>query len=133
MKKLLIAIVLLGGIGVAIGLYYFNKTVPTLEDTKADYSLTANELFNAFDQDEDAAQQKFADKVIEVKGVVERTKLNDSIPSLVLSAENALAGGVNCSFSESVSGISDGDTITVKGRCQGFLMSVVLNNCTLAK
>lgn len=133
MKKFLIALLLLLTIGGGIGFYLFNKTVPTLESLEADYSLSANELFNSFDQDEASAEAKFSGKVIEVKGVVENVKLNDSIPSIILAADNAIAGGVNCAFSEALSEIQVGDSVIVKGRCQGYLMSVVLNNCTLVK
>ena len=131
MKKLLLILLVILAVVGAIGFYMFNKTVPTLESEKADYSLTANELFNSYDQNESAAEQKYADKVIQVTGVVEGTKLNDSIPSLILAAENAMMGGVNCAFSEKVAGIKTGDTVVVKGRCQGYLMNVILNNCTL--
>jgi hypothetical protein len=133
MKKLLLVLLLIVAIGGAVGFYMFNKKVPTLESAQADYSLTANDLFDAYDQDEAAAEQKYANKVIEVSGVVEAAKLNDSIPSLILAAENAMAGGVNCAFSESLEGINPGDSVVVKGRCQGYLMSVILNNCTLIK
>jgi len=129
MKKiaiLLIAFVLLGG---GYGLYLYNKKVPSLADTPADYTLTANELFDAFNADEQAALKKYEGKVIDLSGKVIRLNVNDSLSSVTLEATNSMFGGVNCSFSSSIASLKEGDEVRLKGRCQGFLMDVVLNNC----
>jgi len=131
MKKILITFLFLLAIGGGIGFYMFNKKVPTLEKTKADFELTANELFDEFENDENAALTKYEDKVIDVTGTIISTKENDGTWNVILEAENAMAGGINCSFSKDPGEL--GKTHTIRGRCQGFLMDVVLNNCTVVK
>jgi len=127
--KIFSAIVILGLVGAGVGYYLFTKKVPSLENTKADFALSSDELFDAFEEDESASLAKYEGKVIAVSGSVSRIKLTDSTSNITLFAENAMAGGINCSFNEVVSNIKKGDEVTIKGRCQGFLMDVVLNNC----
>jgi len=132
MKKFIISLTLLLTIGIiGYGVYMYNKKTPGLENTKADYQLTANQLFNAFEEDEQSALKKFEGKVVDLSGKIARLNLKDSIPSLTLEAENSMFGGVNCSFSSQIEGLEVGDTVKLRGKCQGFLMDVVLNNCTL--
>ena len=104
-----------------------------MEDVAPDDSLSADELFNAFDADEATALSKYEGKVIAVTGEVVNITSDSSSFSVTLGAENALAGGVNCSFHDKTKGISTGDQVTIKGRCQGFLLDVVLNNSSLVK
>lgn len=124
---ILVILAALGGAGT--GYYLFNKKVPTLIDVKADFELTADELFDAFNDDEATAMSKYGGKVLAVTGEVASYKLSDSTSNVTIHAENAILGGVNCSFNTVVVGIKEGDSITIKGRCQGILMDVILNNC----
>lgn len=133
MKKIifgLLAILLIGGL---IGFYQFNKKVKGLEDVEADFTLTSDELFDAFEQDEPAAQANYVGKVVEVSGEVARINLTDSLQSIVLTAQNSMIGGVNCTFSQNIENIAVGDKVSVKCQCQGYLMDVVLNNCSLVR
>lgn len=131
MKRILLIILLLLAIGGGVGYYMFTKKVPTLENQKADFELTANQLFDEFDADENAALAKYENKVIDVTGNVVSVKENEGTWNIILEAENAMAGGINCSFSKDPGKLTDSHTI--RGRCQGFLMDVVLNNCTTVK
>ena len=127
--KIIIAIAIVVAVGAGAGTYLFNKKVPGLEDVEAEYSMTADELFDAFDTNEMEAVKQYEGKVIAVSGVVSNVKNTDSTSNVVLKAENAMAGGINCSFNHPANNLKAGDNITVKGRCQGFLMDVILNNC----
>ena len=128
-KKILLILLIICFVFSGVGYYYYTLKVPGLENIAVDFELTADELFNAFDQDESASLVIYEGKVIAVSGKIDRIKVNDSTSNITLYAENAMAGGINCSFNESLSNINKGDFVTIKGRCQGFLMDVVLNNC----
>ena len=128
--KIIASILIIGFIGLAVAYYLFTMKVPGLEKTEANFELTADELFNAFDENESASLAKYEGQVIAVTGIVSRIKLSESTSNITLDAENAMAGGINCSFNEIVANINKGDSVTIKGRCQGFLMDVVLNNCS---
>jgi hypothetical protein len=109
------------------GYYMYQKPRAGVASVKSAYSLSAEELYQDFVQDEAAATEKYTGKVIEVSGVVSDVQAMDSAMIVLLSAGNE-AGGVNCSFSrnEQKAIPQKGERITVKGRCAGFLMDVNL-------
>lgn len=126
---LLVIVAIFASVGAA--LYLFNKKVPGLENKKPDVVITADDLFNAFETDENEARLKFEDRIIQVSGEVLRIHENEDGFVIVLKAENSFTGGVNCSFSNIPEGVKAGQSVTIKGLCQGFLMDVVLNNCVI--
>lgn len=134
MSKRAVILAIVAGLGLAGGAYVwmqFNKQVPSLSTVIPDYSLSADELFDAFDNDEAAALLRYESKVITVVGKVMSMRLTDSTSTMILEASNAMAGGVNCSFASPNITAQTGEVVVVKGRCQGFLMNVILNNCIL--
>ncbi len=126
-----LAVAVIGGL---VGLYMFNEKVPTLDSVAADFTLTADELYAAFDENEEAAMSQYQDKVIQVSGTVRRTKVDSNQFNIVLKASGSMTGGINCAMRD-LSGESPdkGSEITIKGRCQGYLMDVVLNNCVIVE
>lgn len=131
-KYIIIGILSIVLIGLGVGLYMFNKKVPTLEDATPDYVVSANDLFDAFDMDETNAMKQYENKIIEVTGEVMDVKNGENESNIILKADMAMIGGVNCSFKYAQENeITEGSTVTIKGQCQGFLMDVVLNNCYL--
>lgn len=115
--------------------YLYNKPTQSLENVKVDYGLSADELFNAFEADEGAASLRYIDKVIEVTGLVEDVSATDTTGNIILVAENAMIGGVNCEMAKEVdiSQVQEGSELTLKCSCQGYLMNVILNNCVISK
>ena len=127
----ILAILLIGG---GTDLYMFNKKVPTLENKTPDFVVDANYLFNAFDMNETEAMSKYENKVIEVTGKVISVKNNESDSNIILEADMAMGGGINCSFKyKQEKEIKEGSIVTIKGQCQGYLMDVILNNCKLTE
>lgn len=131
MKRILIALLFLALIVGGIAYYQYSRTVPTLEGVKADYEMTADELYSAFEADEKAALEKYEGKVIQLSGKIVELKRTEKGTNLTLEAEDAMLGGVNCTFGQLDEELKEGESILLKGRCQGFLMNVVLNNCVL--
>jgi hypothetical protein len=139
-KKLLLIALLLGAIGAAVGYYMFNKKVPGLENIPADFTLTADELFDALAENESEATAKYADKVILVSGKVLSIAESDTTIAITLSAANADMGGINCSFRNKPSAqewsTKEGDDTQVKGRFVGYddLFGIVqLKDCVPAR
>jgi hypothetical protein len=134
-KLLLLGVVLCVLIIAATAFYWYQKPRTSLTNIKADYSLTAKELYDAFQQDEKKANQQFLEKVIEVTGSVDNVQATDSTISLVLAAGEM--GGINCSVrkknSDEEMAPAKGTNIKVKGRCIGFLMDVNLTDAIIEK
>lgn len=135
MKKFIILSTVL--IWVALGLfgwYYINKPTANLSTATPDYSLTSPVFYAQFNEDEQAANQQYLGKVIEVSGTVQDITVEENGDlNITLTGDEMF--GVSCKMSgdgdKLAHKINKGDGITVKGRCSGKLMDVVLVNCSL--
>jgi hypothetical protein len=129
---------LAGIIVIAIALWIFHlftQRRPSLDDMKADISIESVDLYNQYQQNEATANTKYLDKIIEVKGTVTDIQQTDS--TLGIELNGADAGGINCGMADNMHGkellFKKGDTLTVKGKCSGFLMDVNLVDCIIEK
>ena len=132
LKYGLIAIVLGGLAGGAIGAYLFYKPSDQVVRGKADHTLTASQLFAEFTRDEDQANAAYLNKILSVTGQIAEIGEADSLGvTLVLKTDGLF--GINCQLPavEEVNDLHPGDEVTVKGLCTGFLMEVVLIKCTI--
>ncbi|MBK9731412.1 MAG: hypothetical protein IPO83_09000 [Chitinophagaceae bacterium] len=137
MKKFIILATLIIWILLGIfGWYYVNRPTGTLESTTPDYSLTSPAFFAQFNNNEEAANQQYLGKVIEVSGTVQDITVEENGRlSITLNGDEMF--GVSCKMNADseklVQKINKGDGIVVKGRCSGKLMDIVLVNCSLQK
>lgn len=128
--KVLLVVAALGVVAISSGIYMFNKKVQGLEHVTPDYQLGAAELYRAFEADEATSMDLYEGKVIDVEGEVMKVELNENgFSNVILNVPESLMGAVNCSFNGPVEGLVKGQKVTVRGRCQGFLADVILNNC----
>ncbi len=135
-KKILIGFSLIAFLGAAGGYYLYNKKPADVRRLQPDLSVTANFLIVAFNSDEVAANLKYLDKVIAVKGIIADIKIDSSTgqASVILDSGDPLSA-VTCSFYNdeigAVQKLSKGTEVVIKGKCTGKLMDVVLNNCSI--
>lgn len=128
---LLTGILLLALLAVG-GYYMYQKPRSGVINVKADYSVTASELYNEFVANESAANIKYLNKVIEVSGKVMEVKKEESAMSVQLNGSDA--GGVNCSLQKVPAKAPPvGSIVKVKGKCTGFLMDVNLVDAIIIK
>jgi hypothetical protein len=121
------------GIGAAI--YLFTKQQKDLRTVKPDFVITATDLQKTFEDNESAATAKFVNKVIEVSGIVESVNPGEgTILNVALKTKSDLSS-VICTFSAGAdpSKMIAGSQVTIRGECSGFLMDVLLNDCSLIK
>ena len=133
MKKVLSIIAVLGLVALLAGVYMYNKPHKDMDRAKADVSITAPQLFSAFENDEEAANKIYLDKVIKVQGTIQNVEKDEENQlSLMLSSGNEMFG-IRCQMDElsdqSKHQFKAGDTVTLKGICTGMLMDVVLVRC----
>jgi len=131
--KILFLLIVIGGIiGGSIGLYLWFKPVPGIDSLKTELTVPANELFVAFETDENTANEKYLNKVVEVTGLVREVKTNEAgFPVVVLETDDMMFG-VICEFESKnplPKDVQVGALITIKGLCNGKLLDVVLNRC----
>lgn len=129
-KKIIIGILVLGIIGAFIAYKMYNKPHVNVEEASADISITADKILNDFSSDENLANLKYLDKIIEIKGVISEINIQKGIITIETNDD---FGSVICHLSEEasrkISGLQEGQIIVVKGICTGFLMDVILVKC----
>jgi len=134
MKKLIPVIILIAAIiGGTVAYRMYNKPHRDIATEDAAFSLTADALFDAFEADETTANALYLDKVVEVTGEVAEVTENSAGQAVItITAANAMLGGVIATMEKAGTvNISEGETVTVKCRCTGHLMDVILINCSL--
>ena len=117
----------------AIGWHLYNKPHKGVADIEADVHITATELYNDFQRDENLANKKYLNKVIEVTGNVSDVQ-NVNGSTIILLSSGGDMGGISCQLTNDKNNKTDikkSTTIRVKGKCSGFLMDVNLVDCVL--
>lgn len=126
-KYIFITIVVLVLVGGGIAYYQFNRGHESMSEVKADVTISAAELVEAFSADENAANQKYLNKNIAVTGkVLKNEKTEGGAVNLVL--EGSMINNVVCEidprYKEELP--AEGETATVQGVCSGSLGDVIL-------
>lgn len=143
MKKTLIAflflvIVILGG-GVAWYFYYTGKANPEVTAAgTSSYRFTAVDLFNEYATDENRANNRYLNKVIEVTGEVYETDRDQKGERMLVLKENDDMFGVVCSIDgtdeenkKKGEMVKQKDHVVLKGICAGFDGEVRLERCVI--
>ena len=136
-RNILLVILLLGIIGGIYGYREYTRTNADLSGAKADIVVSATQLYTEYSQNEAAANAKYFNKIINVRGVFKSVdKDHTGAVSLALDAGDPM-NGVSCELDprhvSDADQIHAGDTITVNGTCAGVLTDVVLNRCAIEK
>lgn len=105
---------------------------PSSSESEDSSAIPAVDLFNEYKRDSKAADAKYKDKNLVVRGKI-RLVTDKNI--VLNSGEKSDILGVQCIMKEGerdrASGLSEGQTITVEGLCFGRIGNVVLRNCTI--
>ena len=132
MKKILFAIILIAAVGG--GAYYFVMNKPH-KDVTAEKSIdiSAAQLFAEFTANEQIANTKYLNKAIQVSGIIATIDENqDKQKFIVLKTDDAL-NGVMCSMRTNNFSAGNGDIISIKGFCSGFVGDVKLTDCVISE
>lgn len=128
-KKIIIGILVLGIIGAFVGYKMYNKPHVDVAEASADISITANKILEEFSENEATANTKYLEKIIEVNGEVAEIKIEKEKGIIALKTNDDF-GSVLCHLSlestKKMNTIKEGQIITVKGICTGYLMDVIL-------
>lgn len=139
MKKYILigaAVALFGG--GYYGYYLYNKPLEKVnKSTAADIQITATELLAAFEADENAANSKYLDKLVQVKGTLQSSTPDEhGHVNLSLDAGSAMSAVVvelNTDESKLAGSLQVGAEVTVKGFCQGYLTDVVITRAAIVQ
>ncbi|MBX2923688.1 MAG: hypothetical protein KF746_15910 [Chitinophagaceae bacterium] len=134
MAKKLIIFLAVTAIAFAVAWYWYNKPRQGVKGKAADVQVTAAELYNAYSNNEQAADKKFLNAIVEVRGTVEEIQVIGNDAVVVLNVQPG-GGGTSCRFSsasvlDSAKAIK-GTEVVIKGKCTGFNMDVNLTDCEI--
>lgn len=133
LKKIVITVIILGAIGSFVGYKMYNKPHVDVAEASAEISINANELINEFSIDETSANNKYLEKIVAVSGEITSIAIENDKPIITLKTNNDF-GSILCHFnknSTNLNQLKEGQNVTIKGICTGYLMDVVLVKCAL--
>jgi tRNA_anti-like len=119
-------------LAVAVAAYgwFFLWNKPKTNVAKADgVKIEAAALFTEYSNNEQAANTKYLEKILEVSGEVTSVTKNAEGFTVVLLKTDDLMFGVNCTLEQKDVLVKKGDKVTLKGICTGYLTDVVLIRC----
>jgi hypothetical protein len=128
-------ILLLASLTLFVGCMKSPKTADrTAQETPA-IRVDASTLYAEYQANQVAADQKYKGKVVVVSGIIDRIGKDLLDQTLIHMGKSSLAG-VDFTFvksdSSSIANLKKGQTVSVKGRIDGELLtSVMLKDCTL--
>lgn len=135
MKRIVwfVVIILLLGAGFA---YYYTQydSRNEIKFREAEESLTATEILEIFEKDENAAMERFLGKTILVEGPIQSVDFTPEKTTVVLDAGDVMSTIVcemNNNVTFDVDALKEGDLVKVKGECSGKLIDIILVNCVI--
>ena len=141
MKKILLFLLIAGGVGGFIGYRMWNKPHQDIASAKAEIAIDATALFNEFDQNEAAANAKYLtkgangeDKVIALTGTVKNMETAESTVVYLEagSPENEISAELNHDAQHK--DFKLGEKVSLKCTCAGKNMfTLELKNCVEIK
>jgi hypothetical protein len=145
--KVLILLIVLGALGGVVGYKMYNKPHENIESKGADFSLTADELMQEFEANEQEALKKYKDQLIELSGTVEGTNKSENGGVTVLFVNNGTSmgnvkAGLQAESAEQAASLENGASIKVKGRLTGSnkleemginILDIELSRCVIVE
>jgi hypothetical protein len=120
--------------GLAYAWQEFNRTHIDTTALRVAASKEAMALLKEFETNETLANGLYNDKIVSVKGTVQKVEDNGDTRNVILGDVSSM-GGVICQFQvdhkSELDAIRPGQLINVKGVCTGILVDVVLIRCVL--
>jgi preprotein translocase subunit SecF len=132
-KKILLSILVVGVIAAGAVYYYVYKVNHGVDVHGAKgIEMTADQLVQEFNTNEDSANKKYLNKVLQVTGEVSSVKQDSTLTNVTLKTSDMLTS-VYLTLVANEPKPDSGKTVTIKGICTGKLSDVVLNEAIIIK
>ena len=141
-RNSLLLILILGSIAAYLAYKEYNRKTENVDKLEAAFELTTDALILEFTENEKAATQKYAGKVLQVDGLLKAIDTDDKGYNTVVLGNPVLPSSVRCSidtlFPIKKNNLQINTPITVKGICTGYNADelglgadVLLNRCII--
>lgn len=132
--KILIGLIILMSIVILYALNLYNKPHLNVEKTEADLVINIHELLNDYKNDENLANGKYVDRVIQISGEISEINIENG-NSIIIFKDSTGTSSVMCHMSPEenlkVLKLKKDGEIILKGICTGYLLDVMLIRCVL--
>ncbi|MBX2840889.1 MAG: OB-fold putative lipoprotein [Flammeovirgaceae bacterium] len=132
-KKYWIIPVLLTITLIGFSTYMYNKPRKNIIDAGAKYKVSSKKLFADFESNENQANKRYLNQVIEVAGSVKEVSKNQQGDFIVVLDSDGGFGTVRGTLIKNqkleIDKIKEGEAITLKGICTGMLLDIILVDC----
>ena len=115
----ILAIIIIAG---AIGFYLFNKGPVNVKNAQA-VKVDAAILYQAFLKDSVQGRQTYANKILEVTGMVTKVSKNQQNQVIVMLQTNEGGAYINCTMEDEAVSLAENQQAVLKGICTGMGMS----------
>ena len=134
-RKYILVFVVLILLTVLYGIKEYNRKPTDLSKVKPEATISAVALITSFKDNEATANKSFLGKTVLVNGIIsEIDNENDTLVNVYLG-DSTLLEKVSCSMdmtkSEEYKKLKQGQQISIKGFCTGYLQDVELNRCVI--
>ena len=111
-------------------------TTATTIPEKQIIKITAEELYQAYENNEVAADRKYGGQLVEITGTVDNIGADILDRVYITFSTSKVLYSVQCYFEDEeaidgVANISKGQNITIVGTCDGFSLNVSVKDCTI--
>lgn len=132
--KILIGFILMTSVGLFIILNLYNKPHLNVKKAHADIKLTAQNLLDDYQNDENLANKNYVDKLVQVIGVVSEVSFDNGNSIITIKDSNGQSS-IMCHMQPeenlNVLKIKKDRVVTIKGICTGYLLDVIMVRCVL--
>ncbi|MBS1927218.1 MAG: hypothetical protein JST95_01315 [Bacteroidetes bacterium] len=129
LKILFIAAVILALIGSGVAWYIISQRFDDTSSVKADFTISADSLLHEFGQNLDAANKKYTEKILQVKGIVNEVEPLDSevnVKFVDTLSGNYLIFSFQDKGVDAAKKLKEGDLATIRASCSGGVHSDIL-------
>jgi len=112
---------------------------PESEPVPPEIEITVGELLSTYEESGEAADAKFANKILRVTGIVKRIEAKDTLDIYYITLTDVektlLLVDVRCFFDRKhepeLNLLTSGQTVTVQGKYDGSMINIRMSNCFL--
>lgn len=138
MKARNFKILLIGLILIIISLFFiinlYNKPFIDIKKSNPELEITAQEILNDYRADENSANEKYVDNLIQIKGEIADISFAKGISIITLKDTSGLSSIICQMLPEdnlNVLKLKKGNQVLIKGICTGYLIDVMMVRCVL--
>lgn len=93
-------------------------------------AIEATQLSMEYENNQDNANHKYLDKVLEVTGVIKDISTNQDGNTVIVLDD--IFSGVQCTMKDSSNAFAIDEVVTVRGICTGYTIGVLMSECILS-